>query len=146
MIIESSRFGAFEYTETDVVMFPNGIPGFKTYKKYIFIEIEESPFVYMQSIEDGDITFIVVSPFDFYREYEFEIPEHIRSEMKLNDQKMIKVYSIVSIREKLANATMNLTAPLIINNTNRTGMQYILSDGVYSVRHPLFSNSSKGGK
>lgn len=65
LIIETTRFGRFEYEESSIITFQNGIPGFKNLVKYILVAIEESPFNYLQSIEDGSVTFIVVSPFEF---------------------------------------------------------------------------------
>lgn len=56
--------------------------------------------------------------------------------------------SIVSIQGDLAKATINLSAPIIINEMNNYGVQYILADSTYSVRQPLFSKNENqdGGK
>ncbi|MFF2092614.1 flagellar assembly protein FliW [Paenibacillus sp. NPDC058174] len=148
MIIESTRFGAFEYEESSIIHFANGIPGFKDNKNYILADIEDSPFVFMQSVEDEDLTFIVASPFDFHEAYEFELPQHLKTELQLQDESHIKVYNIVTISGLLDTATMNLIAPIIINTAERNGVQYILSEGNYSIKHPLFLNSlsEEGGK
>ncbi|GKU76822.1 flagellar assembly protein FliW [Paenibacillus sp. L3-i20] len=148
MIIETTRFGRFEYEESSIITFQNGIPGFKNLVKYILVAIEESPFNYLQSIEDGSVTFIVVSPFEFFGLYEFDLPEHIKFDLDIHAEQKVKVMSIVSIQGDLAKATINLSAPIIINEMNNYGVQYILADSTYSVRQPLFSKNENqdGGK
>lgn len=148
MKIETARLGAIEYEESRVITFSQGIPGFKDCKKYILIEIEDSPFMYLQSIEEGNVTFVVASPFEFYQQYEFEIPSHVKLELQLLDQKNVKVFNIVTVRNQLSEATINLVAPIIINDDNKAGVQHILAEGEYSLRHPLFSaeESGEGGK
>jgi flagellar assembly factor FliW len=143
MIIDTARLGTIEYEESGVITFAQGIPGFKAYKKYIIIEIEESPFMYMQSVEAGDVSFVVASPFDFYQQYEFEVPPLVKKELQLHDENAVKVVNIVSIRGELSTATINLVAPIIINSDNNTGVQHILSDGQYLIRQPLFSTTDR---
>ncbi|WP_337103587.1 flagellar assembly protein FliW [Paenibacillus sp. YIM B09110] len=148
MLIESTRFGNFKYEEADIITFQQGIPGFKHLRKYILIEIAESPFYYLQSLEDGAVTFITATPFDFYENYEFDLPDHIKAELELTDEAYVRVVSIVSIQDDLAKATINLTAPIVINGSKQFGLQYILSDNKYSIRQPLFleHGNQDGGK
>jgi len=142
MFIQTSRLGEVSYEDEDIILFKHGLPGFKELKKYKLIEVAESPFLYLQSLDSGDLSFIVVSPFDFFMHYEFDIPEYLLEEMEINDQSQLKIVNIVTIRNKLADATINLAAPVIINNINRTGTQLILPDGTYRVNQQLFSNNN----
>ncbi|MGO4373010.1 flagellar assembly protein FliW, partial [Paenibacillus sp. MCAF20] len=119
--------------------FNGGIPGFKSNKSYIVVEMEEGPFKFLQSIDEAGLSFIIVSPFDFFKEYEFELSEQLKSDLAIETEQQVAVYSIVSIRDELVNATVNLTAPIIINKDSRTAVQYIISNDNYSIRQPLFS-------
>lgn len=145
MVFETSRFGLLEYEEDKVITFSGGMPGFKKYQNYTIVVIEESPFQYLQSVEEGTLAFIIASPFDFFREYEFELPEQLKEAMNLHSKEQIQVYNIVNVQGELAAATMNLAAPIIINTTDRTGMQYILPNGGYSIHQPLFSKHVSAG-
>ena len=145
MKINTSRFGELEYHESDVLLFDQGIPGFRQENRFLLLPQEDSPFMYLQSIKTGDLSFIVVSPFDFFKEYEFELPSHIQEELSLDDKKEIIIITIVSIRKELELATVNLVAPIIVNKTDRRGCQYILPDSHYSIQQPLFGEIVKSG-
>lgn len=146
MLLQTSRFGNIEIDENELFLFEYGIPGFKEENKFALIEIEDSPFIYLQSADNGEVSFITVSPFDFFPDYEFKIPDQIRDEMKLEDPEQVRIVNIITIREKLASATVNLCAPIILNTHLRKGLQHILSEGKYSIHQPLFGEleSSKG--
>lgn len=146
MIIETTRFGEIECQDEEVLTFINGIPGFKEQRKYTLVMIEESPFMYLQSLDEGSLAFIVVSPFDFFPKYEFELPEHIKAEADIHELENVQIVNIVSIQEELSKATINLAAPIIINLANKTGLQYILPIETYSIHQPLFSTSLAAGR
>lgn len=139
MIIKTTRFGEYEYQMEDVLTFPNGIPGFKDRSKYVLVADEESPFMYLQAVDDGELSFIMVSPFDFFPEYEFELDENVKSELGIQSESDLRILNIINVRDELASATINLAAPVVINVRVKQGLQYILADGDYSIRQPLFS-------
>lgn len=147
MVIETSRFGILDYEEEKMIRFSGGIPGFKDYEKYMIVTLADSPFQYLQSVEEGALAFIMASPFDFFQEYEFEITEQLKSEMNIRNNEDIQVYNIVNVQGDLASATMNLAAPVIINKNESIGIQYILPNGSYSIHEPLFTiHKAAGGE
>ncbi|SFF38612.1 flagellar assembly factor FliW [Paenibacillus algorifonticola] len=145
MIIETTRFGSLEYETEQVITFISGIPGFKQFQRYTIVSIEESPFQYLQSVEEGSLAFIIVSPFDFINEYEFELSEQIKDELRIESAESLQIYSIVRVTEDLASATINLAAPIIINTACNYAVQYILSNDHYSVQYPLFAEGLPTG-
>ncbi|WP_139996961.1 flagellar assembly protein FliW [Paenibacillus paridis] len=145
MVIETSRFGLLDIEEEQIISFTGGIPGFKDYERYTIVTIEDSPFQYLQSIEEGSLAFIIVSPFDFFKEYEFDLPEQLKSEMNISRNDQIQVYNIVNVHGDLASATINLAAPVIINTVDRIGIQYIFPNGAYSIHEALFGKHLSAG-
>jgi flagellar assembly factor FliW len=148
VLVQTSRFGELDIAEDEVFHFEEGIPGFRHVQKYAIIEVEESPFMYLQSADHGDVSFIVVSPFDFLKSYEFTLPEELIESLNIKNEQQVKIVSILSVRNDLASATINLGAPIILNTRLRLGAQYILPDGKYSIHHPLFAGKVpvEGGK
>lgn len=148
MQLETTRFGVINYTEDDLYYFENGIPGFKDEKSYLLITVEESPFMYLQSVTTEAMSFIVASPFDFFKQYEFTLPANILEELKLADETDVKIVNIVNIKDELTSATINLGAPIVLNTKDRLAMQYILADGRYAIHQPLFGElvTKKGGQ
>ncbi|GGG84442.1 flagellar assembly protein FliW [Paenibacillus radicis (ex Gao et al. 2016)] len=145
MIVQTTRFGEVDCSDEEVIVFAGGIPGFKQYTKYMLVKVEESPFDYLQSLEDAALAFIIAEPFAFFPNYEFELPEQLQVEMNLEDSKNIQVFNIVNVKGDLVTATINLAAPVIINMQDRTGMQFILSDASYSIHQPLFAAALAAG-
>lgn len=143
MVIETTRFGGVEYQKEKIITFSSGIPGFKHFQSYIIVTLEESPFHYLQSVDEGSLAFITVNPFDFIPKYEFELPEQVKEEMNIQSEDSLQVLNIVNVQGELATATINLAAPIIINTAERIGMQYILPDSNYSIHHSLFAEALK---
>lgn len=146
MKLHTLRFGEIEIDDQTVLSFANGIPGFEAIKSYTLITVDNSPFMHLQAVENGNLAFIVVSPFDFFPSYEFDLQERVTKELDITRDEQIKVLNMISIRHELSSATVNLTAPLIINTRNHKGTQYIIPDGKYSIQQPLFGKLSIAGE
>jgi flagellar assembly factor FliW len=140
MEISTVRFGDIDIQEIEIINFKQGIPGFEQLQQFVIIRPNlELPFSFLQSVDDGEVAFIVVSPFVFYPEYEFEISEETKQELAIKEETDVLVWNIVSIRESLEDATINLLAPIILNNRDRVGKQIILQGTNYAVKHKLIS-------
>lgn len=140
MQISTVRFGDIDIQETEIINFKQGIPGFEQLQQFVIIRPNlELPFSFLQSVDDGEVAFIVVSPFVFYPEYEFEISEETKQELAIKEETDVLVWNIVSIRESLEDATINLLAPIILNNRDSVGKQIILQGTNYAVKHKLIS-------
>lgn len=139
MKIESTRFGELEVPEERLYKFPHGIPGFPDEKSFAYLPLdEESPFSYLQSTTEANLTFLLADPFTFMNDYEFVLEDEVAKELDLSLENPPRVFLIATIKEKLADMTVNLLAPLVMNGINNTGRQVILDKPEYSIRHKLF--------
>lgn len=147
MILQALKSGELKIDSDTLIEFKNGIPGFEEYKFYYLVSMQDSPFLYLQSKENENLVFIVANPFDFFREYEFDLQEYIVTELEISDPKQVFVLNVITIKDELVSATMNLAAPIVINVENNQGMQYILPYSRYDLRQPLFTAMivTKGG-
>lgn len=138
MKLETTRLGEVQVEETGIYTFEQGIPGFEELRRFALIDIEpESPFRLLQSIEDQEISFIVVNPFLFFKEYEWELPASVEQELQLAGSENVEIQSIVTIQSESGQASLNLAAPLILNIKACLGKQHILHDYGYSSSQPL---------
>lgn len=128
-----------ETTLSGEYYFAKGIPAFEKLKKFYFQRHNEY-FSLMVSIEDSEKSFIIVNPFDFVENYEFELSEEHLNELGITCQKEITVYSIVTWHSDPSKITLNLLAPLVINRENRKGKQIVLQNTAYTTRHRLWTN------
>lgn len=149
MLIKSTRFGQIEVAEHELIRFPQGLPGFATEKTFAFLPYQpDSPFAFLQSTEESDLTFVIVEPFAFFKDYSFSLEDSVLTQLDLSADNLPRIFNIVRIPEKTEEMTANLIAPIIINWQTRTGMQIVLEKSAYTVRHRLFPQGfpAKGGK
>jgi flagellar assembly factor FliW len=126
MLIHTTRFGNLEINDQQVLIFPKGLPGFEDLKRYVMIELEEyHPFLFMQSLEDPDLTFILVDPYPYVSDYPSR--DTIRKEAGWDtgetEHSLIRVIAAIARNGEI---TLNLLAPLLIHTRNNTGEQVIL--------------------
>ena len=142
MIIQTSRFGELKIEEQVIVRFEQGIPGFESMRRFALIEVpDHEPFSYLQSIDDGEVSFIVTDPFEFFADFECELPDPVVEGLKIVSAEQVLVRVIVSVIGELESATANLVAPIIINRTEQSGRQVVLAKTSYTTRHALFQPS-----
>ena len=138
--VRTATFGAIEVPEEKVLHFEEGVPGFPQLRRFAVLELEDlKPFSYLQSLDDPPIAFLVVSPFLFQPSYRFELGEADARSLQAQKLEDVSVLVVATIPENASDATINLMAPVLINEKCRCGRQVILLDSHYPVRYPLFS-------
>ncbi len=149
MQIETSRFGLLAYEKEDLIHFAGGLFGFEHLKDYLVLPLENNPaFYWLQSVEDGEVAFLVTDPFLFFPSYTVELDEEIRKKLAVEKREQVAVYVIVTVPSAdVRDMTANLIGPLVINLASRRGEQYILYGTDYHTKHLLFTNqgSQAGG-
>lgn len=139
MLINTKFFGDIEIEQKDIIVFKDGLPGFKELYKFILLPIEGNPLLYyMQSIEQAEICFVVINPFTLVEDYQVDISEETVSKLKIEKEEDVSLYTILTISENIKEITANLVAPIIINNTNNKAFQEILNDERYSTKYMLY--------
>lgn len=152
MIIESTRFGSLDVTEEQIINFPNGIPGFLEEKAFVHLPYDgDSPFSFLQSTREVNLSFLLVNPFAFIKDYEFVLEDEVANEMGLSEENLPQVFLVATVKGNINDMTVNLLAPIVVNEQKRIGKQVILDKAEYSVRHKLFKDTqateaSEGGK
>ncbi len=126
--------------EENIFTFPAGILGLpESFTRFELVSLEEgSPFFFLQSVQDEDTGFILINPFFFFPDYEFELPDEEAAALQIKEpEKELAVFCIVNAKEGLSRATVNLLAPVVMNTASRTARQVVLDDRRYGIRHPL---------
>ncbi|MDI6869873.1 MAG: flagellar assembly protein FliW [Bacillota bacterium] len=140
MEVKSTRFGQFEVAEEKVLRFPDGLLGFEHCKRFVILEHDpETPFKWLQSVDDPDLAFVIISPAEFMPEYSVELGRDDVVKLGLKDADDAAVYVLVVIPEDPSAMTANLQGPLVLNAERRLGRQVVLADGRYRTRHPILA-------
>ncbi len=140
MKITTTRFGEIEVSEDRLLDFPYGIIGFEDCRRFCLVDFggPESPFTWLQSVDRGELAFVIVDPTRFFADYSPSIPGHLLSDLGLESLEEAIVAGICVIPGEFRDATINLLAPVLINPVRRLGLQAVLPDQTYSMRQPLF--------
>lgn len=143
MVINTKRFGEITVDTHKIITFPYGILGFEEYKRYILIHEENSIFSFLQCLDQPELAFVVIMPELIKPDYQVYLESQYVKELKLEDASDGAVYGIVTIPENLADMTINLQAPLVINTKTLLGKQIVLMDETYSTRHNVIAELQK---
>ena len=148
MKLHALSFGEIDINDEDILTFPEGIPGFEESKRYIIINNpdEENPFDLLQSVDNGDLAFVIINPFFVKPDYDIVIPQSALEKLKIKDESDVALYSIVVVPEKLEDMTVNLTGPIVINIREKLGKQIILDDNRYTAKHYIFKTEESRGE
>lgn len=144
MKIQTANFGEVEIPDSSVITFNKGIPGFEEYKKYALLPADEkgeTPFFFLQSIEEEEVNFFLVDPFTYFKEYDIKLEEQMVNRLELEDPSDAIVLTTVTVKGEIKDATTNLKAPLVINNKGQLGMQVVLENKDYLIKQPLFQHA-----
>ncbi len=138
MELQTKYHGTIEMEESNYIHFSNGIPGFQEEHQFVVLPLEEDETFYiMQSVNTSTLAFVMVNPFTYYPNYDFNLDESIVESLQIKTPEDVLVYSILTIQDPFENTTVNLQAPIIINSKNHMGKQIILNNEKYLTRHKL---------
>jgi flagellar assembly factor FliW len=144
MLINTVNFGALEVPEDKIITFKEGLPGFPQIHRFAILELDElKPFQYLQALDDPPIALFVINPFVIDPTYEFRLTESDMEDVNSKNSTELAVYAVATIPDDPSQATLNLMAPIVINDRDRCGKQVILHESKYSVRHPLLGKTGQ---
>lgn len=140
LVVNTTKFGEVEIEEELVFDFVMPIIGFEKLEKYILIDYKpESPFKWLQSVEDGDLAFPVTMCSCFGLDYQFDIPDNEAKKLDIKSPEDVFVMNIANIpQSNPQGVTVNMLAPLIINVNNKKAGQIVLKNTEFEVRKRLF--------
>ena len=146
MRVKTKAYGEIDADERQCVSFPAGLLGFEKFKDYILVDARQKPFFYLQSIDVPDLAFILIDPFLFRPDYSLDVNDDSLGEIGVSQPDDVLVFSIVTVPGEGGTVTANLMGPLIINKQNRLGMQTVLGDARWRVKHDIMAElaASKG--
>jgi flagellar assembly factor FliW len=140
MTFESSRFGTLEIQTDEVIEFPAGLIGLGGARYALLSTDDESPFAWLQSIDDADLALPITNPWLFFTQFAVEIDDADAERIGISDPSKVDVWVTVRAAEELEGFTANLRAPILVFNGR--GHQVINGANDVEVRAPLFREST----
>ena len=137
MLKIQSRFGEIEYDPNSTLLFPDGLVGFETLRKFIVMPNEkEGPLFWIQSVEDPQIAFILTDPTNFYYDYKVIPDGQERQKLGIEESSECLVVSVVTVSAD-RKVTLNLAAPILFAPETNRALQVILEGTQFSPQTPL---------
>ena len=130
--LQTSRFGLIQVDEASIVNFPNGLIGFSEFKKFVVLDAD-SPFSWLQSVEDPTLAFLTVDALNCEDNYKVH-RQDFSSQVNLEDKESHIVILVVAISEEASSATLNLRAPIVVNLDKKLAAQVVLDDESLSTK------------
>jgi len=148
MKLTGTRFSTIEYETEDILTIVDGLIGFPDSTHYVLVcSKPESPFRWLQSIEEPELAFLVVDPANYFPDYRPSMPDSMATALELTEETPRIVYCTVSIPAgKPEDMTLNLLAPIVINATKRIACQTVVENAAYTMRHRVFPEANRVGE
>ncbi len=120
------------------ITFEKGLLGLEHLKKYKIEDIEDNEdFKLISSIEDPDISLVIISPFKVKEDYEIDLSDETVKNLHIDSSDDVLLYTTVTVNSDVKKITTNLRAPLVINKKNNLAEQVVLSKEAYEIKYPL---------
>lgn len=135
-----------EVGEEQIVDLPEGLLGFSDFHAYALLPHgDESPFLWLQSIDEPELAFITIDPRVFAEGYRPEVASGDLAPIGLDGVVGAIVLAIVVIPDDPRRMTANLQGPLVINPATRRGLQVISRSAQHKVRHYILGDPGQTG-
>lgn len=145
MNLETRYFGEIEVDESMVINFEAGLPGFEDQHRFLILNNydtdEAVPFMWLQSVDNPDLAFVISIPFFLRPDYEIDIPDDTVEKMGISSVEDVSVYTICRISGKVDDMMFNLKNPIIVNAKNHKAMQIAIDDRRYTSKEMFIKNN-----
>ncbi len=124
MKINTHQFGEIEFNQEHLINFSSGLLGFEDIKKYVLIKTEDELFYWLNSVDKPELCFPIVG---------------IRViDDSFQTETAYEAFGIVTMNQDPLKITINLKAPVYINQDEKKGFQKVLEDEKYLLNYNLF--------
>jgi len=139
-IVNSSRFGALEVADEDVLEFPLGLIGLPGSRYALIANDEDGSIVWLHSLEEGALALPVARPERFFSSYKVVLAEGDRRRIGIDSADEADLWVTVRAGAELADFAANLRAPILV--VGGQGFQVINEAADAPVRAPLFAEAA----
>ncbi|WP_327008712.1 flagellar assembly protein FliW [Dactylosporangium sp. NBC_01737] len=130
--------GHQETTTLPVIDFVAPMPGFPDDRRFVLVRLEDTGMLYaLTSVDSAGLRFLVVPPAQFFPDYAPEIDDDALGALGAGDETDLLVLLVVTAGDGVEDATVNLMAPIVLDQRSRRAVQLVLSRSGLSVRQKL---------
>lgn len=76
MLVETKTKGCVEISNDRLISIPSGLFGFEEYTDFALVDSEYEPLMWLQSLQEKNLAFLLIDPFLITDDYEAEIDDN----------------------------------------------------------------------
>lgn len=139
MRLKTKYFGEIDCQEEDMLRFPNGLFGFEEERDFFLLPFEgsEGTLLCFQSVSTPTLAFVAMNPFSLKPDYAPVLTAEELKAMEAERSEDLCYYALCVVRSPVADSTVNLRCPVVVNDQTRRAVQVILESGGYHMHHLL---------
>jgi flagellar assembly factor FliW len=137
LTLDSVLLGPLELRADTVIRFAAGIPGFVTLRDFVLVDTQRDELVWLQSVDDAGLTFLLADPFALVPGFEVEIPAPDLAALGASADTDALLVLVMTQLEGGMPVTANLQSPVVIDRATRRGRQVVLPDSSWGMHHPI---------
>ncbi|MDX2470240.1 MAG: flagellar assembly protein FliW [SAR324 cluster bacterium] len=153
--VETTRFGDLQIAEKEIISFPEGLAGFPGNIHFFIHQRKElAPFIFLQALDNPNLSFLMVPPKEIHEDYDFKIlpkdlkclgvgPKELRP-VAFTSLENLLVFCIVNMEDEFKDWTANFNGPIIIKEILQRGVQVVIEEKKWSLKetiHPEILNN-----
>jgi flagellar assembly factor FliW len=132
-----SRFATAEVNPRDVLLFPDGLPGYETVREFVLLDIpEQAPLKVLHAVNGSEPCFLVVDPTAVLPGYRCELGASDRVRLGVDADAGLVWLAIVNVHDN-GDVSVNLRAPIVLNPARMTGRQVMPNACVYPLHFAI---------
>jgi len=142
--VSTSRFGQLSVNPEKIITVTSPFLGFPDSRRFIVKPHgEESPFLWLQSLDDPKLAFVAIQAALLIPQYQPEISSLTRQELQGSPDQPLEILLILTVpKENPEGMTANLLGPVAINSQKRLAKQVLQDPTRYDACWPVFSVDS----
>ncbi len=127
-------------TDLPVIELVRPMPGFHDLRRFALVRLDEAgDLCRLTSVEDPDVSFLVVPPGRFFPDYAPTVDDDVLADLEIRSAEDVLLLVVLSAGTSLASTTANLAAPVLVNPASRRGGQIVIDDADLPLAAPLVS-------
>ncbi|MEW6594412.1 MAG: flagellar assembly protein FliW [Thermodesulfobacteriota bacterium] len=138
--IDTSRFGRIIVNADRIITMTSPFLGFPESRRFVLRPHgQESPFLWLQSLDNPTLAFVVLHAASFLADYRPKIPAAVLRELGSPGQDELETFVILTIpKGNPQQMTANLLGPVVMHVTRRLAKQVLLDPARYDACWPVF--------
>ena len=138
MKTQTKYFGEIDYTKEELLTFPKGLFGFEDEQSFLLLPFSDAGTLFsLQSVKSQDLAFTLMHPFSLDASYAPVLSADELKTLDVEKSEDLYYYVLCTVKEPVDDSTINMKCPLAINPDTRQGLQAILEDETWEMRHKL---------